>query len=88
MTYLAKVVALKVRSATLNLIPHALHVVQVVGLVPILGEHGSRLLSLLYLPRPELPLGCLTVQEPASKHHKRGRQFGVSCVCAKVVQRR
>lgn len=56
---------LQVRSPTLNFVPHALHVVQVVGLVPILGEHSSRLLSLLYLPSPELPLGSLTVHKPA-----------------------
>ena len=72
---------LKVRSPTLNLIPHTLHVMQVVGLVPILSEQGSCHLGLLYLPCPELPLGSLTVQEPAvtntDRSHKvsnKGRQ--------------
>ena len=53
------------RPATLDLIPHALHVMQVVVLVAVLGEHGCSLLSLFYLPSPELPLGSLTVQKPA-----------------------
>ena len=64
-SYLAKVVALQVRSPTFDLIPHALHVMQVIGLVPVLGEHCSCLLCLLDLPCPELPLSSLTVQEPA-----------------------
>ena len=54
------------RPATLDLIPHALHVMQVVGLVAVLGEHGCSLLSLLYLPSSKLPLGSLAVQKPAS----------------------
>ncbi len=53
------------RPATLDLVPHALHVVQVVGLVAVLGEHGCSLLSLLYLPSSELPLGSLAVHKPA-----------------------
>lgn len=54
--YLAIVMPQQMCSAALNLKPHALHVMQVVGLVPVFGEHGSRLLCLLYLPCPELPL--------------------------------
>lgn len=38
---------------------------QVVGLVPVLGEHGSSLFRLLNLARPELLLSRLTVQESA-----------------------
>ncbi len=53
------------RPATLDLVPHALHVVQVVGLVAVLGEHGCSLLSLFYLPSSELPLGSLAVHKPA-----------------------
>jgi hypothetical protein len=55
----------KMRTATLDLVPHALHVMQIVGLVAILGEHGCSLLSLLYQPSSELPLGGLAVQKPA-----------------------
>jgi len=51
--------------AAFNLVPHALHVVQIVGLVTILGEHGCSLLSLFYLSSSELPLGSLAVQKPA-----------------------
>ena len=64
-THLAKVLLAKVCSATLNLIPHALHVVQIVGLLPVFGEQGSRPLCLLYLPCPELPFGSLPVHKPA-----------------------
>ena len=63
--YLAIVMPPQMRSATFDLKPHALHVMQVVGLVAVLGEHGSRLLCLLYLSCPELPLSCLTVHKPA-----------------------
>ena len=56
------------RVAALDLIPHALHVMQVVGLVAVLGEHGSSLLCLLYLASSELPFGGLAVQEPAHTH--------------------
>ncbi len=65
LSYLAVVLPLQVRPATLNLIPHALHVMQVVGLVTVLGEHGCSLLSLLYLPSPELPFSCLAIDKPA-----------------------
>ena len=67
--YLAIVMLAKMRVTALNLVPHALHVMQVVGLVAVLGEHGGSLLCLLYLPRPELPLGGLAVQEPAHMQH-------------------
>ena len=83
-THLAKVVALQVRSPTLNLKPHALHVMQVVCLVPVLGEQRSCLLCLLYLPCPELPLGSLAVQKPAPREHKLRQQladFELRCVC-------
>ena len=75
--YLAIVVLAKVRMAALNLIPHALHVMQVVGLVAVLGEHGSSLLCLLYLASSELPLGGLAVQEPA--HMQRNSAAWVGC---------
>lgn len=64
---------LQVSPATLNLKPHALHVVQVVGLVTVFGEHGSSLFCLLYLACPELPLCCLAVHKPA------GHSAGVEC---------
>ncbi len=60
---------LEMRTATLDLVPHALHVMQVVGLFAILGEHGCSLLSLLYLPSSELPLGGLAVQKPAGMQY-------------------
>lgn len=63
--YLAVVLQVKVRSSTLYLVPHALHVMQIVSLVPIFSKHGSCLLCLLYLPSSELPLGSLTVHKPA-----------------------
>ena len=43
---------------------------QVVGLVTIFSEQCSCLLCLLDLPCPELPLGSLTVQEPAPQQPK------------------
>ena len=49
---------------------------QVVGLIPILGEQGSCLLCLLYLPCPELPFGSLTVQEPTPKQHPLRQELG------------
>ena len=51
----------------LDLIPGALHVVQVVDLVPILCEQRSRGLCTLHVPCPELPLCCRAVQEPARR---------------------
>ena len=63
--YLAIVVPPETRSATRVPKPHVLRVMQLTRLVPIFGEHGSRLLCLLYLACPELPLCCLTVDEPA-----------------------
>ena len=80
-SHLVKVVALQVRSPALNLIPHALHVMQVVGLVTVLGKHCGCLLRLLDLPCPELPLGSLTVQEPAHHQHKLGHQLAGSVLC-------
>ena len=60
---------LEMRSPTLNLIPHTLHVMQVVGLIPVLSKQGSCLLCLLYLPCPKLPLGSLAVYKPAVKNN-------------------
>lgn len=81
--YLAIIVLAKVRMAALNLIPHALHVMQVVGLVAVLGEHGSSLLCLLCLPSSELPLGGLAVQEPA--HMQRKSAACVGCMVLGLI---
>ena len=66
--YLSIMLLGKVRSATLDLVPHALHVGEVAGTVTLLGEQQHSGLCLLDLPCPEHPLGCLTVDVPAPSH--------------------
>lgn len=64
--YLSIMLLGKVCPAALDLIPHALHVGEVAGAVTLLGEQQHSRLCLLDLPCPEHPLGCLTVDVPAT----------------------
>mmetsp|Transcript_50868 Transcript_50868/g.162818 ORF Transcript_50868/g.162818 Transcript_50868/m.162818 type:complete len:486 (-) Transcript_50868:690-2147(-) len=57
------------RVAVLDLVPHALHVVQVVHVVAVFGEEHHRGLRLRHLVRAEHPLGADGVEVPVCEVH-------------------